>query len=646
MEKINRIRALIALLNAESEAYYLHDRPIVSDKEWDAQFDELAKLEAETGIIFANSPTQKVGGGVLDSLVKVTHSKPMLSADKTKSVEAVQMFRNRSKDGVVAIGWKLDGLTLVLRYKKGKLMQVITRGDGMVGEDVTHNARAIQNIPQVLPEPIDLEVRGECVISWTDFEAINATVEVPYSHPRNLAAGSVRLLDSAEAAKRKLQFVAFELVEPWRYTMLECYDILEQNGFTVVPHVFIGSEPNIEKVILSFKPASYSLPVDGLIVEYNDRNFGKELGSTGHHENCRIAFKWQDETYKTRFRGVRVQPTRTGLLSLTAEFDPVIIDGSTVSKATLHNYDIFKSLALGVGDELEVYKANMIIPAIDKNNTKSGDYELPDVCPCCGAKAEVQTRVDTNFLICPNPDCSAKKVRQFEHFCSRGRMNIVGLSGATLQTLIENGCISDFASIYHLDQHQARIEALEGFGKRSFEKIQTAVEKSKDVALSAFIASFGIHLIGRHVGKLLEKQFGTLDALLNAVDSGSDFEQMDGMGEEKSNSLISWMKNDANRNQMLAVASEVRITPPAAAAPVAADSPFVGKTIVATGSFVNFTRDGINQKIEELGAKASGSVSKKTDYVIAGPGAGSKLAKAQDLGIKVLTEDEFIAMIG
>ena len=646
MEKINRIRMLVNMLNAESEAYYLHDKPIVSDKEWDAQFDELAKLEAETGIIFANSPTQKVGGGVLDGLMKVTHSKPMLSADKTKSVEAIQMFRNRSKDGTVTVGWKLDGLTLVLRYMKGKLIQVITRGDGLVGEDVTHNVCAILGIPQTLPEPIDLEVRGECMISWADFNAINETVEEPYSHPRNLAAGSVRLLDPAEAIHRKLQFVAFELVEPWCNTMIESYDKLEQFGFTVVPHTVVDMEMDIDTVIKSFDPATYPLPVDGLVVEYNDRDFGKSLGSTGHHENCRIAFKWQDETYKTRFRGVRVQPTRTGLLSLTAEFDPVVIDGATVTRATLHNYDIFRNLELGEGDELEVYKANRIIPAIDKNNTRSGGYKLPEVCPCCGAKTEVQMRVDTNFLVCPNPDCSAKKVRQFEHFCSRGRMNIIGLSGATLQALIDNGCISDFASIYHLDQHQARIEALEGFGKRSFEKIQTAVEKSKDVALGAFIASFGIHLIGRHVGKLLEKQFGTLEALLTAVDTGYDFEQMDGMGEEKSNSLISWLKNDTNRQQMLAVAAEVRIIQPVAATPVTADSPFAGKTIVATGSFMNFTRDGINQKIEELGAKASGSVSKKTDYVIAGPGAGSKLTKAQDLGIKVLTEEEFLAMIG
>lgn len=645
MEKINRIRALIALLNAESEAYYLHDRPIVSDKEWDAQFDELAKLEAETGIIFANSPTQKVSGGVLDALEKVTHNKPMLSADKTKSVEAVQMFRVRATDGSVTVGWKLDGLTLVLRYKKGKLVQIITRGDGLVGEDITHNACSILGIPMVLPEPIDLEVRGEGVISWQDFNAINETVEVPYSHPRNLASGSARLLDPTEAVHRKLQFVAFELVDPWCETVQECYEKMEALGFTVVPHTIVKMEDDIETVIKSYDPREYHLPVDGLIIEYCDREYGKSLGSTGHHENCRIAFKWQDETYKTRFRGVRVQPTRTGLLSLTAEFDPVIIDGATVTRATLHNYDIFKRLNLGIGDELEVYKANMIIPAIDKNNTRSGGYKLPKVCPCCGAETEVQMRVDTNFLICPNPDCSAKKVRQFEHFCSRGRMNIVGLSGATLQALIENGCISDFASIYHLDQHRARIEALEGFGKRSFEKIQAAVEKSKDVTLGSFIASFGIHLIDRHVGKLLEKQFGTLNALLTAVDTGYDFEQMDGMGEEKSSSLVSWLKNDENRQQMLAVAAEVRIAQPAAAAPVAANSPFAGKTIVATGSFVNFTRDGINQKIEELGAKASGSVSKKTDYVIAGPGAGSKLTKAQDLGIKVLTEDEFMAMI-
>ena len=647
MDKLIRMRELLQQMKEASDAYYLEDDPKMSDKQYDALFDELAALEQETGIVYANSPTQKVQGGVLPELESVTHTKPMLSAEKTKDTRKIVAF---AEDGVkeaqnkfVVISWKLDGLTLVLRYRNGKLVQVITRGDGDTGEDVTHNIGGVSGVPQQLPAsaPDYVEVRGECVVSRKEFEEVNEEAEEAYAHPRGLAAGSIRLLDPAESRKRKLQFVAFELVEPKPVLVSQGYDSMAQWGFQVVPHSIVPVA-EIEAAMEMYDPKNYPLPVDGLIAEYNDKAYGDSLGATGHHERCRMAFKWQDETYKTKFRGVVLRPTRTGRVSLTASFDPVVIDGSTVTKATLHNFDIFTELELGIGDELEVYKANRIIPAIDKNSTRSGSYELPQICPCCGSRLEVQKLKGTRFLMCPNSDCSAKHVRKYEHFCGRGYMNIKGLSGSTLRKLVENGFISCYRDIYHLGESQAKIATLEGFGARAVEKLLVAVEKSKDVTLTSFLASFGITMVGRHAAKNLEKQFGTLEKLLEAVDSGYDFSAVKDFGSQRSQYLMEFFRDEKHRTEVLAVAAEVRLQQKTAV-PVG-DGPFAGKTVVATGSFQNFSRDGINEYLESLGAKASGSVSKKTDYVIVGPGAGSKLAKAQTLGIPVLSEDEFLAM--
>lgn len=649
MEKLERMRELIAQLKLEDEAYYVEDNPRISDKQYDALFDELAALERETGIIYAGSPTQKVQGKVLDSLQSVHHTKPMLSADKTKSIQEVKKFAREAwkaaLDKRVVVSWKLDGLTLVIRYKNRVLTEVITRGDGDDGEDVTYNVAAISGIPRQLPSyaPPYVEIRGECVVSWANFEEINEEVEVPYSHPRNLAAGSVRLLNPEEAKVRRLQFVAFELVEPKPVQVSDSYEAMEELGFDVVPHTVVAVE-DIAEAVKQYEPKNYPLPVDGLIIEYNDKMFGESLGATGHHERCRVALKWEDKTYPTKFRGVLLRPTRTGRVSLTALFDPVKIEGSTVTKATLHNYDIFSSLELGIGDTLKVYKANKIIPAIDVNETKSGTYKLPKTCPCCGARLEVKKIEKTNFLACPNSNCSAKHVRKYEHFCGRGYMNIKGLSGSTLTKLVENGFITSYRSIYHLSEHKDEIAKLEGSGNRAAEKLIAAVEKSRDTSLAPFVASFGIEKVGRHAGKLLEKQFKTLEALLGAVDNEFDFSTIKDFGPIRSQNLREFFLDEKNRENVLAVAAEVRFKAAAAPAPQAGNNPFAGKTVVATGSLEKFSRDGINEFLESLGAKPSGSVSKKTDYVVAGPGAGGKLTKAQELGIPVLSEEEFLSM--
>jgi len=642
-QDIARIRELIELIKKEDDAYYMKDSPLVSDRTYDTQCAELEYLQVKTGVIFANSPTQRVGGGVLDRLEKVVHTKPMLSADKTKDMGVITKFAEKDNGGGVVASWKLDGLTLVLRYRDGELKQAITRGNGAIGEDVTHNMGAVQNIPYTIPYKGDMEVRGECVVSWAGFNEVNQTAEEPYSHPRGLAAGSIRLLDPSEANKRKLQFLAFELVEPTMDTVEEMYTFLDTKGFDVVPHV-VTDAGHIAEEMARFDEKSYPYPADGIIVEYNDKQYGVSLGATSHHENCRIAFKWQDETYSTKFRSVRVQPTRTGLLSLTAVFDPVNIDGSTVTKATLHNYDIFESWHLGEGDDLEVYKANKIIPAIAENKTKSGTYKLPETCPCCGSPVVVEKRHDTRYLVCPNENCAAKHVRRFEHFCGRDYMNINGLSGATLEMLVDNGFIKHYADIYHLDRYQVEIEEMDGFGKRSYEKLHDAVEASRDTTLGAFLAAFGIPMAGRHIGKLLEKEFGTFEKVLEAVDGGFDFASIPTVGQQKADSFRTFMMDENNRREMLAVAAEVRFKQPAQSAPT--DNPFSGKTVVATGSLEHFSRSGINKKLEELGAKAGSSVSKKTDFVIAGASAGSKLEKAQKLGVRVLTEQEFLEMLG
>lgn len=641
MDKLQRMRELLELLRKENYAYYLDDNPIVSDRQYDAQLDELAALEKETGVIFANSPTQKVSGGVLDFLPKVTHTKRMLSAAKTKDPMDIKAFAENG-NGPVTVGWKEDGLTLVLRYRNGILDMAITRGEGDIGEDVTHNIWTVLGIPRVIPYKEGLEVRGECVISWSDFNEINNLIPNPYSHPRNLAAGSIRVLNSDTARTRRLRFIAFELVTPFLDTVAESYEFMAAQGFSVVPHVHTYDPASMIQSKL-FDPEHYDLPVDGIIVEYNDKQFGRSLGATGHHERCRIAYKWEDETYETTFTGVRIQPTRTGILSLTATFKPVKIEGATVQKATLHNVDIFEKLKLGEGDRITVYKANKIIPAIDSNLTRSGTYRLPDTCPCCGGKAEIVKRVDTRYLVCLNDACPAKRVRQFEHFCARTYMEINGLSGSTLESLIDAGCIRSYSDIYHLDRYKDVIEQMDGFGKRSYQKLIQAVEDSrKDVTLSAFIASFGIPLIGRHVGKILEKKFGTLQQLIDAIDTGFDFTAIDGLGPQKSRNLVQWLTNRENRAMMLDVAAEVQFKE---APSPAADSPFKGKTVVATGSFSSFSRVEINKKLEDLGAKAGSSVSSKTDFVIAGEKAGSKLQKAQDLDVRILTEDQFLSIV-
>lgn len=648
--KILRMKELIDKLKVADVAYYRDDNPIMTDREYDLLTDKLQKLEAETGQILSGSPTQKVSGEILEELIPVRHTKPMLSAKKTKSVEDLISFAAHRP---VLVSWKLDGLTIVLRYEDGEFKQAITRGrEGVIGEDVTHTVRTYLNVPLTIPILDPVEVRGEGVISWQHFELINSGLEEPYSHPRGLAAGSTRKLDANESGKRFLEFFAFDLISDYleRNSKLIQLQKLQNAGFSVVPFTYVdgnGDDELLRKTIASYDPKQFQYPVDGLIVEYDDRVYGASLGATGHHENRMIALKWADELAKTRFLGVELATTRTGMVSITGLFEPVTIDGTVVSRAYLHNLDIFDEFQFGMGDEIEVYKANMIIPQIATNNTMSNTFELPMVCPCCGEKLEVKiTSGGTSQLFCENPHCAAKLVQKFVHFCEKTRMNIEGLSETTLSKFIGYGWIRNFGDLYELEKHRDEIIKTEGFGVKSYERLQANIEKSRHCTLAKFLAGLGIPMVGRHAGRDLDRYFdGSWDAFEQAIQSGFDFTQLPDFGKIMNDNIYTWYADAEEAKLWRPLLNHIEFVKGTSTMTTNTNNPFVGKTIVATGKLVNYTRDGIQMKLLSLGATPASSVTKKTDYVIVGEKAGSKLTKAQQLGIKTLTEEAFEQML-
>lgn len=645
---LEKMKELIAQLKKADIAYYRDDAPVISDREYDAFMDELKSLEASVGLTLSGSPTQKVSGEILEELTPVRHSKPMLSADKTKSINDLIRFA----DGMnVVISWKMDGLTLVLRYKNGSLEQAITRGrEGIIGEDVTHTVRTFLNVPLTVPTKKPFEVRGEGVISWVNFDKINLSIEEPYTHPRNLASGSVRKLDPSESKKRLLEFFAFELVTDMRIaTKSEQLAFLEENGFTVVDHkqLIRADAESVRAAVKEFDPKDYSYPADGLILEYDNVEYGRSLGSTGHHENRMLALKWQDELYETRFLKLDIAVTRTGMVSLTGIFEPVMIEGTRVSRAYLHNYDIFKQLALGKGDRIRVYKANMIIPQIAENLTKSGSCIIPGNCPCCGKPLVLRsTSGGTKQLFCENELCTARLVQKFVHFCDKSRMNIEGLSEATLEKFIGHGWIHSFGDLYELEKYREDIVQTAGFGDRSFERLQASIDKSRNCSLAKFIAGMGIPMVGRHAGRSIDAYFhGSWDEFEAAIQEGFDFRQLTDFGETMHNNIYSWYSDRGEERLWRPLLNKINFIKEDSVMGIQKITPFFGKTVVATGKLENYTRDGIQTKLIELGARPSGSVTTKTDYLIVGDKAGSKLDKALKLGIKTLTEQEFEEML-
>lgn len=642
-----RMLELIRRLKDADIAYYRDDNPVMSDRDYDALMDELKSLEQDTGLILSGSPTQKVSGEILEELTPVRHTRPMLSADKTKSIDDLIKFAD-GRD--VILSWKMDGLTLVLRYNNGLLEQAITRGrEGIIGEDVTHTVRTFMNVPLSIPSRAQFEVRGEGVISWENFEKINLSLDEPYRSPRNLAAGSVRKLDAAEAGKRHLEFFAFDLVTDMQLsTKHEQLEFLKHNGFAVVSYFRLSAASPIEltKAIEQADPKKFCYPADGLILEYDDIAYGKSLGATGHHENRLIALKWEDELFETRFLGVELATTRTGMVSITGLFEPVEIDGATVSRAYLHNLDVFDEFQFGIGDSIKVYKANMIIPQIAQNDTQSNTFTLPMTCPCCGEHLSVKhTTGGTRQLYCENPHCAAKLVQKFNHFCEKTRMNIEGLSATTLEKFIGHGWIRNFGDLYDLEKHREDIITAEGFGVKSYERLQASIEKSRHCTLAQFIAGLGIPMVGRHAGRDLDRYFhGSWESFEQAIRDGFDFTKLPDFGETMHNNIYTWYADKEEEALWRPLLEKIEFIKENLTMSIKI-TPLYGKTVVATGKLENYTRDGIQSKLLELGAKPANSVTKKTDYLIVGEKAGSKLTKARQLGIPTLSEQDFEELI-
>ena len=644
---MERMKELVELLNGASKAYYQQDKEIMSDKDYDALYDELLALEAETGIVLSDSPTQKVGYTVLSNLTKVEHPSPMLSLDKTKETSRLEEFLG-TQTGLLS--YKMDGLTVVLTYRDGELKQALTRGNGIIGEDITHNALTFKNIPLKLDFKGELVLRGEAVISFKDFEQINSRLdpEDEYKNPRNLCSGTVRQLNSEICAQRSVCFIAFSLVtaEGMEFAKKsDGMDWLDKKGFQTVQRKFVNAE-NVEKTVREFEKNIPNNPfaTDGLVLTYDDIEYSRSLGTTAKFPRDSIAFKWADETAETTLKEIEWSASRTGLINPIAVFDPVELEGTTVERASLHNVSIVENLQLGLGDTITVYKANMIIPQVAENLTKSNNAEIPAVCPVCGGKTQIVSLRDGKALKCINMDCPAKKLMGFVHFVSRDAMNIEGLSESTLEKFINADTLVDFADIYSLSKHKDTLVGLEGFGEKSFENLMSAIEKSRNVGLPNFIYALGIENVGLSNAKLLCKYYDhDIDKILAA--KAEELVGIDGFGEIIAQSAENYFKDEKHIALIEKLRKELTFDIPKASE---GELPLKDKIFVITGDVHHFkNRKELQAKIEELGGKATGSVSAKTSYLINNDitSNSSKNKKAKELGVPIISEEDFLELI-
>lgn len=648
MNKTERIKELIQILNEAGKAYYQESREIMSNLEYDALYDELVALEQETGVVYGNSPTVNVGYELLSELPKEAHDSPMLSLDKTKEPEALRSWLD-GKEGILS--WKLDGLTIVLTYREGKLYKAVTRGNGEVGEVITNNARTFKNVPATIPFLGELVIRGEAVIKYTDFEKINAAiedVEAKYKNPRNLCSGSVRQLNNEITAKRNVNFFAFNLVSAEgreSVTVTENFAWLQSLGFDVVEYKKVNPENIVDTVSwFSEQIQSMDIPSDGLVLTYDDIAYGRSLGRTAKFPRHSIAFKWADELANTHLLEVEWSPSRTGLINPVAIFEPVELEGTTVSRASLHNISILESLELGIGDEISVYKANMIIPQVAENFTKSGNLPYPSHCPACGGETEVRDTNGVKALYCTNKLCSAKKIKLFAHFVGRDAMNMDGLSEATLDKMIEKEFIAELPDLFRLEKYAEEIKEMEGFGEKSCTNMLASIEKSRKVLMPNFLFSLGILNIGLANAKLICKEF-SYDFNRIRQAAMEELVVIDGIGEVIAQSVIDYFQNEHNKKMVDALLEEVELLVPEMSENAQS---LEGKTFVITGSVNHFkNRNELKAKIEELGGKVTGSVSAKTDYLINNDNTStsSKNKKAKELGIPILTEEDFLDLI-
>lgn len=646
--KMDRIKELVELLNKAGKSYYSEGRELMSNYEYDALYDELGMLEKETGYILSNSPTVNVGYEVLSELPKERHESPMLSLDKTKSPEALAEWLGSQKG---LLSWKLDGLTIVLTYDNGQLQKAVTRGNGEVGEIITNNARVFKNVPVTIPFKGKLVLRGEAIITYSDFERINEQIpeaDAKYKNPRNLCSGSVRQLNNEITAQRNVHFFAFTLVSAqdidFDNSRQRQFEWLKDQGFSVVEYKMVTKDTILDTIEWFEKTiVTNDFPSDGLVILYDDIAYGDSLGRTAKFPRNAMAFKWTDETAETTLREIEWSASRTGLINPVAVFDPVELEGTQVSRASVHNISIVESLKLGIGDRIKVFKANMIIPQIAENLTQSGNLEIPEVCPVCGGKTQIKQVNDVKTLYCINEDCQAKHVKSFAHFVSRDALNIDGLSEATLEKFIQHGFLKNFCDLYHLEKFRDEIIALDGFGEKSYENLLTSVENSRNTTLPKFIYGLGIANVGLSNAKMIVQALGNdIEKVIHAGRQG--LEKIDGVGAVIADTFASYFENEKNKEEFYKLLQEMHIEK----APDNQNNQILtGKVFVITGSLEHFeNRNQLKERIEQLGGRVTGSVTGKTSYLINNDShsTSSKNKTAAKLGVPVITENEFLEM--
>ena len=646
--KNERMKELVSLLNKASRAYYQEAQEIMSNYEYDRLYDELKELEDELGITLSNSPTVNVGYEVVSELPKERHESPMLSLDKTKEVEELKNFVGDQK---VLISWKMDGLTVVLTYRDGKLYKAVTRGNGEVGEVITNNAKVFKNVPVQIAYQGELILRGEAVIGYKDFEKINREIEdvdARYKNPRNLCSGSVRQLNNQITAKRNVMFYAFTLVQAdgvdFQNSRACQMEWLKSQGFTTVEYYMVTRDTVEDEVAkFSSKISENDFPSDGLVLTYDDIAYGRSLGRTAKFPRDSFAFKWQDEIRETVLREIEWSPSRTGLINPVAIFDPVELEGTTVSRASVHNISIMEELELGIGDRIEVYKANMIIPQIAENLTRSGVKDIPCKCPVCQGETKIRQVGNAKALYCMNPECQAKHVKSFALFVSRDALNIEGLSEATLEKFISRGYIHTFADIFHLDQYEEKIQKMEGFGEKSYKKLTESIEKARTTTLPRVIYSLGIAGIGLANAKVICRELKyDVESLLKV--SEEELNEIQGVGEVLAKAFVGYFADAKHVENFRRLLNELTIPEET----VTKQQIFEGVNFVITGSVKHFANRGeVKELIESLGGKVTGSVTSKTNYLINNDvtSTSSKNKKANELGIPIISEETFLELV-
>ena len=648
MDKKARIKELVEILNKAAKSYYVDAVEIMPNIEYDKLYDELVKLEEETNVVLSNSPTQNVGYETASELPKKAHESPMLSLDKTKSVTELEDWLG---DNEALLSWKMDGLTIVLTYRGGELVEAVTRGNGIIGEVITNNAKNFQNVPLKIEYKGELILRGEAVIKYSDFKRINESIsdaDAKYKNPRNLCSGSVRQLNPAVTRERKVYFNVFNVVKAddidFENSKAKQFEWAKNEGFDVVEYKFTN-RASLANDIADFESriADNDIPSDGLVLLLDDIALGERLGSTAKFPRNAMAFKWSDERQTTKLKYIEWSPSRTGLINPVAVFEPVELEGTTVSRASLHNVSIFEELMLGVGDEISVYKANMIIPQVYENLTKSNTEKVPKICPACGKDTTIKKDNESKVLLCTNPDCQVKHIKQYALMASRDALNIDGLSESTLEKFLSKGFIKSDSDLFHLDKFKDEIINMDGFGKRSYEKLIAALDEAKNTTVSRFLYSLGISGIGSANAKMIAKYFDNdIDRIISA--SKDDLLEIEGIGEVLANSIADFFRSERNIENVESLRKILKFEKEESGG----GDKLSGKVCVITGSLQHFSnRNELKELIEKNGGKVSGSVSSKTNYLINNDTASnsSKNKKAKELGVEIISEEDFLKLL-